>query len=151
MCAETRRARRRSLRAGRRCRAPEGPRARGMSRSVRTRPLLLALQLAPLLLDEAVQFVEQRAVAVAHGLDNAGEQRLRAAAAAFEQPSEHILGHAALELLARDARRVKVRAPLLRAPEQALLEEPVERRHPRRVRRAPAEGFVDVARTDATA
>src|ERR687883_118435 len=122
-----------------------------MFRSVGTRPLLLAPQLAPLLLDEAVQLFEQGAVALAHGLDDAGEQRLGPAGAAFEQPAEHVLGYPALELLARDARRVEVGAPLLLAPEQPLLVEPVERRHPGGVGRAPAEGLVDVARADAPA
>ena len=98
-----------------------------------------------------MQLVEQRAVALAHGLDDAGQKRLGPVGSPFEQAAQNVLGHAALELLARHARRVEVGAALLLAHEQTLLEEAVERRHPRRVGGALAEGAVDVARARAPA
>src|SRR5215212_1407313 len=123
---------------------------RQMQSSAYTAPSLLFAQLAPLLLDQTLQLVEERAVVLAHRVHDAREQGLGPAAAS-EQVAEHVLGHAALELFARHARRVDVGAPVLLAREKTLLEEPVERRHPGRVGGALAEGAVDFARAHAPA
>jgi hypothetical protein len=63
---------------------------------------LLFVQLTPLLFDQPVQLVQKSAVVLAYRVNDAREQRFGAVAiVAPEQSFEYILGHAALELLAR--------------------------------------------------
>src|SRR5882724_6822390 len=67
--------------------------------------LFFRLQLTSLVLDEAVQLIEQFTVALADGIDETGHDGFGAFRAAPEQPVNDVLRHLLLKLLARDAGR----------------------------------------------
>src|SRR5262249_35480601 len=136
----SRRRRRRTTRSHSRSRTR---RATRRGRAPSSFPVLA--ELAPLLGDEPLELQEQRAIALAHGLEEGREDGPGGVEVAAEQALQHPAREPVLELLAAEAHGVEERALLLPPDEQPLLVEAVERRHERGVGVRAAERLVDVA------